>query len=258
MRILHRAGLVFLVENAYFKTPITNALMLCNGKQLHCVRKSDGHYVFVDMQPGEYDVEIICTGYISAKMKVNLRENETQVITVDMSYSIDNPTLYDSAYFDITLNHLGKPVADEEVTVKLNNELDFLQLVEPIAPESNNVKLNVEMLPGILGQNYSYKIKKQNVDMFLNGYDTEQGCYTANETFENDINVGGKFYVFWRVKSDALGRVILPFMAQFITDNNIELEVICGACKGKAQVDLSQVAGNAIPVQPKLRKYTKK
>ena len=45
MRVIHKASLVFLLKDVYFKYPLTDAVILCNGKQNPYTRKNDGHYV---------------------------------------------------------------------------------------------------------------------------------------------------------------------------------------------------------------------
>ena len=60
MRLLHKASLVFLLKDVYSKYPVISAVILCNGKQNPYTRKNDGYYVFSNLNPGNYDIEISC------------------------------------------------------------------------------------------------------------------------------------------------------------------------------------------------------
>ena len=78
MRVIHKASLVFLLKDVYFKYPLTDAVILCNGKQNPYTRKNDGHYVFSNLYPGKYDIEISCKGYTDINFSVDLKENEVE------------------------------------------------------------------------------------------------------------------------------------------------------------------------------------
>ena len=101
MRVIHRASLVFLLKDLYSKSPITSAVILCDGKQNPYTRKNDGHYVFSNLYPQEYKINISCAGYVPLEFKVNLRENETQVIPITMPYTVDNVAINKMLHFNI-------------------------------------------------------------------------------------------------------------------------------------------------------------
>ena len=110
MRIIHQAALVFMLKDIYSKTPVTNAVILCDGKQNPYTRKDDGYYVFSDLYPKEYDISIRCKGYAPLDFPVKLRENETLVIHKNMSYSADNENLRNVTRFFIYLNIISPPI----------------------------------------------------------------------------------------------------------------------------------------------------
>ena len=64
MRTLCKASLVFLITDMYTKDPINNAIVLCDGKQLKYTRKKSGHYVFVDLYPKKYRIDVLCKGFV--------------------------------------------------------------------------------------------------------------------------------------------------------------------------------------------------
>ncbi len=244
MRVIHRASLVLLLKDVYNKTPITTAVILCNGKQNPYVRKKSGHYVFSDLFPGNYEISISCKGYNSLKFPVELRENETKVMSFDLSYAADNSNISNSVRFEMTFYHLKKRVAEHEVEISLEDDSSFIKLVEVAKAGAQNIKLNIdEMTEGIIGQKYIYEARKQKQEIKIEGFDDEDKTYTLDKPLEKDLVLGGKFYPKWDVKTDAVGRVIMPFIGQFMQNNPIKFicEVKDGenVFKSKAEIDLA-------------------
>ena len=73
MRVIYRASLVFLLRDIYSKMPVTNASILCGGKQNPYTRKKSGHYVFSNLYPGKYNISITCKVYNSLNFDVEIR-----------------------------------------------------------------------------------------------------------------------------------------------------------------------------------------
>lgn len=240
MRIIHRASLVLLLRDIYSKSPITSAEILCNGKQNPYTRKKDGYYVFSNLYPQEYTVNISCSGYIPMKFKVNLRENETQVIPVTMPYTVDNEAMQKIMHFNISVTHNKKPVIDKDVHLVLKNELDFMKLIEPTAAQTDILKLNIEeLISGLIGQTYIYKSGSAETEITISGFDNEKKCYILRDFAENELPAGGEFYAVWHLKTDAKGRITMPYMSQFMNSETVDFELVADDSKGKVSVEIS-------------------
>lgn len=226
MRIIYKASLVFLLKDIYSKIPITTAVILCNGKQNPYTRKNDGYYVFSNLYPGDYNISIICKGHTNLNFSVTLQENETKVMSFDMPYTVDNPNITNLTRFEITALEHKKPVADTNMMLKLKNPAEFLKLIEPLAAGSDELKLNVDMLSGIIGQRYIYKVKKKEHEIFLFGYDQEKKCYILRDPLNEELEPNGKFYPVWDLKTDYMGRLIMPVISQFMGDDVIKFECV--------------------------------
>ena len=226
MRIIYRASLVFLLKDIYSKLPITSAVILCNGKQNPYTRKKDGHYVFSNLYPGKYEVDISCKGYNPLKFYVDLKENETKIINSDLSYSPDNQNISNVTRFEITCIRKKQALANIPIDITLQNAASFMKLLEPIKAGSDEVKLNVEMLTSLLGQNYVYEIDKKKYDLYLWSYNQESKCYILKDVVNEEIKPGGLFYPKWQIRSDSMGRAIMPLMGQFMKDDEITFKCI--------------------------------
>ncbi len=239
------ASLVFLLKDVYTKLPINTAVILCNGKQNPYVRKNSGHYVFSDLFPGMYEISISCKGYNSLKFSAELKENETKVMNFDLSYTVDNPNLSNSARFEITFYHLKKRFSDKDISLSLGEESSFMKLIENAPQGTEEIKLNLdEMADGIIGQKYIYEAKKRKYEIKIAGFNSENKTYNLEKPLEEELPSGGKLYPKWDIKTDSIGRAIMPFISQFMASNPVNL--ICEAkdeeeniLKSKVSIDLN-------------------
>lgn len=257
MRVIHRAALVFMLKDIYSKMPITNAVILCNGKQNPYTRKKDGYYVFSNLYPMDYEISISAKGYTDLNFNVTLRENETQVHHYDMSYSVDNENLTHLIRFEITVSHKKERLKNTEIKLVLKNEAKFMKVIEAAQAGTDELKLNLDMTPSLIGQNYIYEFKKQKIEFSIWGYDNEKKVYTLKNPLENDVEPGGKIYPFWNLKTDSLGRITMPIISQFMTESKIDFEIIVPEeLSSKVSVDLASLSGSdkVIYLNAKLRK----
>ena len=225
MRVIHRASLVFLLRDIYSKTPVNTAVILCNGKQNPYTHKDDGYYVFSNLYPGNYDISISCIGYNDLNFSVELKENETKEMQFNLSYSPNNKMIMSMTRFDIKCVRNGKTLVDTPVSIKLKNELNFIKLIEPIKADSDESKLNIEMIPGLIGQEYIYEAKGREYRIALWSYDQEKKCYILKEFPEKEVPAEGKFYAVWDVRTDKNGHALLPLMSQFMKEDILNFEI---------------------------------
>lgn len=261
MRQIYKASLVFLLKDVYSKYPVTDAVILCNGKQNPYTRKSDGYYVFSNLYPGKYDVDISCKGYTKVNISIDLRENETKVMSLDMSYTPDNKALTHLTRFIITLTHLKKVLSDTDVLIKLKNKASFLKLTEPVEAGSQEIKLNMEeLVSGIIGQKYIYKLNKQEHEIYILGFDNEKKVYTLREPVTEKLEPGGQFYPIWNLKTGNNGMLIMPMIDQFMKEDELTFECKTEELIGKVMFNVKGLhqSGEAIYGDIKLRKIPKK
>lgn len=243
MRLLHKASLVFLLKDVYSKYPVISAVILCNGKQNPYTRKNDGYYVFSNLNPGNYDIEISCKGYTDIKFLTELKENETKIMNFDMSYTSDNVNLSHVKRFDMTLKNKEQSFNDTEVTLELKNAASFLKLIEPAEAGAQEVKLNMEeMIVGIIGQKYIYKFEDKETEIYLLGYDEEKKCYTLQDPLQEKLDPSGSFYPAWNVRTDSLGKIIMPFIGQFMKDDEITIKCKAQDFEGEAVFNIKEMS----------------
>lgn len=260
MRVIYKASLVFLLKDIYSKLPITTAVILCNGKQNPYTRKNDGHYVFSNLYPGNYEIDISCKGYNPLKLQIELKENETKIINSDLSYTPNNQNIMNLTRFEITCVRKKKPLVNIPITITLKNEASFIKLLEPIKPGSDELKLNVEMLPSLLGQKYVYEVDKKKYDMYFWSYNQETKSYILKDTVNEEISLGGKFYPQWDIRSDSIGRAIMPLIGQFMKDDEINFECISEDIKSKVSFNVKDKhqSGEVFYEKANFRKIPKK
>ncbi len=174
MRVIHKASLVILLKDIYSKMPVTSAVILCNGKQNPYTRKKDGHYVFSNLYPGEYEISVDCKGYNSLNFSITLEENKTKEIISDLSYQADNQNIMNVSRLEITCKRYKKNLENKQMVLRLKNELSFLKLIENAESGSDELKLNVDMNFSLLGQKYIYEFEKQKIPLFFWRYNQDK------------------------------------------------------------------------------------
>lgn len=234
------ASLVIMIKDIYSKAPINDAVILCNGKQNPYTRKKEGYYVFSNLYPGAYEVNISRRGYVDLNFTVELRENQTQIIYTNMPYSVNNENLIRMTRFEISVYENKTPLKNTDVELKLGNPAKFLKLIEKSDAGSDEVKLNIEeMNPEIIGREYSYDLDKNSTNISLWGYDAEKKCYTLKEPLESELNPGGNFYPLWKLKTDNNGKITMPLIEQFMKDNILKFECKTNESSASASVDVT-------------------
>jgi len=239
MRVIYRASLVFLLKDVYSKHPVTNAVILCNGKQNPYTRKASGHYVFSNLYPGKYEISIVCKGYNSLNFSVELKENETKEIIYDLSYTPDNQNIMNLTRFELTCTRNKEVLSEMPIILKLTNELEFLKMLEPIKAESDELKTNLEMVPDLLGQKYIYEVADKSYEFFFWSYDNEKKCYILKDLVSEQIEPEGKFFAVWELRTDKKGRAIMPLMTQFMKGDKVNFDCRTEELIGKASFDVA-------------------
>lgn len=225
MRILYKASLVFLLTDMYSKIPIRHASILCNGKQNPYTKKASGEYVFSNLYPGKYRIDIICKGFADTRLDLDVRANETRTVTMNLPYSSDNDLVLKLPRFEIIVKSGGKLVKDKDVRVRLENNLNFLKVIEPIRANTNSVSLNIEKSSSLTLQRYAYSISGGEKQFYIYAYDPMTSQYLTEELIDMNLLPGGMLYPIWDLKTDMNGKVILPILKQFMKEEPIQLEV---------------------------------
>ncbi len=251
MRVINRASLVVQLKDMYDKSPIMSASILCNGKQNPYTKKVGGYYVFSNLFAGEYEVSISCGGYVSMKIPVEIKENDTTIIEKMLSYNSYNPAFENKERFEFTVTQDGELIKKTDILLRLDDKIDFIKLIKPIEKGSQSIFLNVQEDPNYMLQQYSYVKNTKNYDIFIAGYDDENKCYVLKDPAEEQIETEGHFKPIWRVKTDEEGKILFPIMNQFMKNDIINFTVINGEKKCRTRVNrLSKRHEN------KLYKYT--
>lgn len=260
MRVIYRASLVFLLKDVFSKMPITHAVILCNGKQNPYTRKASGHYVFSNLYPGKYNISITCRGYNPINLTVELQENQTKEIILDLSYSKDNQDILNLTRFEFRCLRYRKPLGNTDMTLKLENDLKFLKIIEPIESGSDKVKTSVELITGLLGQKYIYEVNEKEYEFVFWSYDNQNKCYILKDFVEEKIEPNGKIYAVWNLKTDENGRIIMPLMDEFMKDEVIEFKIYNSEVKATTSFEIAgkSQSGEAFHANLNFRKTSKK
>ena len=221
LRVLYKASLVVLLTDMFSKTPITDAVILCNGKQNPYVRKKDGYYVFSNLYPVKYEVSIKCKGYDDILINVEVKENETVVLKKQLNCATDNEALKNCESFEFTVFEDETLIPNKEVNIRLEEKLEFIKLTKPAEKGSNELYLNIPMSYDYMPQEYDYMFKRRAHNLYITGYDDKKKCFLLKDPLEKELEVDGLFKPVWRIKTDNQGKIALPLMEQYMKNDII-------------------------------------
>ena len=181
-------------------------------------------------------------------------------MSFDLSYSVENQSIMNVSRFEISCIHKKSPLKNAPVRLKFKNELSFLKLLEPVAAGGDELKLSVERITSLLGQNYSYEVGKKHYDFFFWSYDQEKGAYILRDNVSEKVKEGGKFYAFWDLKTDSKGRLIMPVVSEFMKDDILHFELTSGDIRSSVEADITgkHDSGEVFYLDANFRKSGKK
>ena len=240
MRTLYTASLVFLLNDMYTKEPIEGAIILCDGKQIRYGRKKGGYYVFSNLYPKRYRIDIVCRGFIDLKLDINARSNETKVVLLNLPYSSDNKSLQNMKRFEMYINVDGNAWKNKNVRLKLKNELGFLKLIEKAEKKKSEISLNIGRNTSLTLQRYIYATKETENEIYIFSHDIIKNKYMLKEPLKADLEPEGFLHPIWNLKTDKNGKVILPVFRQFMKEEKAKIEIFTNEKYGMIELDVPE------------------
>lgn len=144
-----------MVIDIFRKQPIHDAVILCNGRQNPYIKKDDGYYIFCDLQPDLYNVEIFSPGYVKKSFSCYIDFGECKRITLEMSYSSTSRVI--SNIPRISFDFKNKEFKYKNVKIILKTPINFMKLIHRAHKGDNLLILNIQEDNRLTFQNYIYK-----------------------------------------------------------------------------------------------------
>ena len=159
MRVIHNASLIILVIDIFRKIPIDEVEILCNGLQNPYLKKDSGYYIFCDLQPGNYKIEIFSPGFIKKEINCTLEFGECKKIVSEMSFKSTNPSISRLPRIELLIKDKNKDeiLTNQDAKIIMKNPVSFLKLINNAKKTSMGVVLNVENIHSLHFQNYIYE-----------------------------------------------------------------------------------------------------
>ncbi len=144
-----------MVIDVFRKQPIHDAVILCNGRQNPYIKKDDGYYIFCDLQPDFYSVEIFSPGYVKKSFSCYIDFGECKRVILEMSYSSTSRII--SSIPRILFDLKNKEFKYKNVKIILKTPINFMKLIHRAHQGDNLLILNVQEDNRLIFQNYIYK-----------------------------------------------------------------------------------------------------
>lgn len=88
--IHHMVAIAGCVIESGAGPPIHGALVKIAGRQEQAHTAKDGHFHFLDLPLGKYELEVSAHGYVESTQTVNLKKNKLQIFDVNLSMQKKN------------------------------------------------------------------------------------------------------------------------------------------------------------------------
>ncbi len=220
-----KASIVFRLVDNLNKEPIDDAIVVCKDKSFSCVKKENGYYVFTNIEKGTYVFTIQAKGFISQDYEVVVSEDDVNIITLPMQLSADNTLLKNMKKVIFVLKQKGKPLINQDLTIKVNTINPYFRVIEPISRGNNLMKLGIDFDQRLLYQEYCYD-KKPNLSIYIKGYDHNQEAYILKDTYKSKIPEDGFLQPVWNLKSDNMGKIAFAINPIFFLKDNAEFSFV--------------------------------
>ena len=158
---MYSASFVIMLVDVLTKSPITNAVILCNGKQNPYVTKDDGYYVFCNLYPGSYNIYIAATGYVNKEFSTDIGFGESKKFILELSFKSKNPTLFNVPRMEFLIKKDDLPLKNTEVKITLKTEVKTMKLVQQINPGDQEILLNIPENAIFSLQRYIYSVPRK-------------------------------------------------------------------------------------------------
>ena len=174
MRLLYSASFVIMLVDILTKQPIKEAIILCNGKQNPYVTKDEGYYVFCNLYPGDYEISIYASGYVSKTFSSSLEFGESKEFILEMSFESTNDRLLNVPRIEFSVFKNNLLVKESEVKITLKTYMKTIKLIQKIKSGEQEIILNIPEDNSFILQNYIYHLDNVQEISNSNGDEKEE------------------------------------------------------------------------------------
>lgn len=161
MRVVYSASFVIMLVDILTKQPITDAVILCNGKQNPYVTKDEGYYVFCNLYPGNYDIYIAATGYVNKEFSTKIEFGESKKFILELPFESRNPKLLNIPRIEFCIKKDKLALKRTEIVINLKTEIKSMKLIQQINPGDQEILLNIPENNIFTLQRYIYSVPRK-------------------------------------------------------------------------------------------------
>ena len=218
MRTIIQLSAAFLVLDSRDKSPIREASILVDGVKRRCIRKGDGHFIFVDLPEGEHRFEIASPGFCTVRRLVQPGTGPL-VEVVPMQYAPDSLRLGRISHYRFRFQKGGVPLANGRVEITLLTGCGALRVVDGAKKGQQTLALSGGYAPVMLYQDYDAGGAGT---VTLTGYNRYDGCCELREPLKKALAAGAALCPRWTLETDREGAAVLPGIGLFMQREELE------------------------------------
>lgn len=218
MRSIIQISAAFLVLDGRDKSPVREASVLVDGAGGRCIRKGDGHFVFINLPAVEHSFAIGAPGFRTAFRTIRPGAGPLPEVVV-MQYAPDNPRLGGIDHYRFRFAKEGAPLANCRVGVTLLTGCGALRVVDSAKKGRRQLALSGGYAPMLLYQDYEAGAAGT---VALTGYDRGSGCFELREPLGKALAAGAGLCPRWILETDREGTAVLPGVGLFMQREELE------------------------------------
>ena len=175
-----------MLVDVFRKQPIHDAVILCNGRQNPYIKKDDGYYIFCDVPPGSYKIDIFSPGYVRKSFFSTIEFGECKRFIFEMSFKSKSYIISETSRIEFSLTKNNEKLRETNFRIILKNPIVFFKLIRNARQNDNEILLNVQNNNYFLMQNYIYEFNPNDLKKESDGKDDEESDESKSEEGEEN------------------------------------------------------------------------
>ena len=228
MRSVKRVSAAFLLLDGRTGAPVTAVTALADGSGAGCVRKGDGHIVFVDLPPGPHTFELAAPGYRPVRRTIPARTGLLPEVVI-LQYDADSPGLSRVPHFRLRCTSGGIPVPERRIRVELTTDTGGLRVIEKAAAGDGSILLS-SFQPGLLYRPFSAPTGEE---LLITGRDGAGERCLLRRPLEKELGPGAVLRPVWELETDRNGTAILPYVGALMPAGPLSFAVSLGDARAE-------------------------
>lgn len=242
--IRKKISMVIRLLDDYTGEEISTGEITLEEKRIDAINKKDGYYVFVNLEPGIYTVQIQAPYYLETAQEVEVSDLSSSfpVVTLRLKHKLGSPRLYHATCIQGQVEtEIGRHLSSQRVYIYLKPSLHQIRLMEKIKKGSRKMRLLIRPTDEMDGQMIGFDIENsKELHHTIDFYDRESSTFRLKEPTQQEYEAKTSIYPMWELKTDEYGRFILPVKERYMDEKKMTIGIQSRWGNGEKTAELTR------------------